>query len=69
MSRLRSQFVKAAKAAGEQFTVDWVHMRLNAYPQHTVVCKDPFQTHSEQVDEVVAMLGHKHPEPPAPPLI
>lgn len=68
-ARLRSQFVKAAKAAGEQFTVDWVHMRLNAYPQHTVVCKDPFQTHSEQVDEVVAMLGHKHPEPPAPPLI
>ena len=68
-ARLRSQFVKAAKAAGEQFTVDWVHMRLNAYPQHTVVCKDPFQTHSEQVDEVVAMLGHKRPEPPAPPLI
>ncbi|MDO5750672.1 MAG: Pup--protein ligase [Rothia sp. (in: high G+C Gram-positive bacteria)] len=66
---LRSRFIRAALAAGEQFTVDWVHLKLNLYPQHPVVCKDPFQTESAEVDQLISMLQGKEPAPATPPLI
>lgn len=69
-ARLRSRFITAAKKAGEPVTVDWVHLRLKAHPQHTLVCKDPFENKSAQVDEAVALLEAKSPrEPDSPPLI
>lgn len=66
----RSRFINAAVAAGEQFTVDWVHLKLNAYPQHTLVCKDPFATGSEELEEVLSLLASKarqHQEAAFPP--
>ena len=66
----RSRFINAAIAAGEQFTVDWVHLKLNAYPQHTLVCKDPFATDSEGLEEVLTLLEGKarqHQEAAFPP--
>ena len=66
----RSRFINAAVAAGEQFTVDWVHLKLNAYPQHTLVCKDPFATDSEGLQEVLTLLEGKarqHREAAFPP--
>ena len=66
----RSRFINAAVAAGEQFTVDWVHLKLNAYPQHTLVCKDPFATGSEELEEVLSLLESKarqHQEAAFPP--
>ena len=68
-ARLRSQFVEAAKNAGEQSTVDWVHLKLNAYPQHTLVFKDPFQTESSELTKVLEMLRRKNPPQPIPPLV
>ena len=68
-ARLRSQFVEAAKNAGEQSTVDWVHLKLNAYPQHTLVFKDPFQTESSELTKVLEMLRHKNPPQSVPPLV
>ena len=68
-ARLRSQFVEAAKDAGEQSTVDWVHLKLNAYPQHTLVFKDPFQTESSELTKVLEMLRHKNPPQSVPPLV
>ena len=32
-------------------------VKLNAYPQHTLVCKDPFATGSEELEEVLSLLA------------
>lgn len=53
---LRGRFISAARAAGEPFTVDWVHLKLNNAPHHTVMCKDPFATESQSLDELLAQL-------------
>jgi len=51
-ARLRGEFVTAATEHGRDFTVDWVHLKLNDQSQRTVLCKDPFAS----VDERVARL-------------
>ena len=51
-ARLRGEFVKAAQAKRRDFSVDWVHLKLNDQAQRTVLCKDPFAS----VDERVARL-------------
>ena len=42
-ARLRGAFVKRAKERRRDFTVDWVHLKLNDQAQRTVLLKDPVQ--------------------------
>ncbi len=42
-AQLRGEFITAAQAARRDFTVDWVHLKLNDQAQRTVLCKDPFR--------------------------
>ena len=55
-ARLRGSFIKAAKAKNRDFTVDWVHLKLNDQAQRTVMCKDPFKAHDERVDKLIESL-------------
>lgn len=55
-ARLRSEFIRAAKAAKRDYTVDWVHLKLNDQAQRTVLCKDPFRSHDERVDHLIEHL-------------
>jgi proteasome accessory factor A len=55
-ARLRGEFIKAAKAKKRDFTVDWVHLKLNDQAQRTVMCKDPFKAHDERVDKLIESL-------------
>jgi len=55
-ARLRGAFIKAAKAKKRDFTVDWVHLKLNDQAQRTVMCKDPFKSHDERVDKLIESL-------------
>ena len=55
-ARLRGDFIKAAKAKKRDFTVDWVHLKLNDQAQRTVLCKDPFKAVDERVDRLIASL-------------
>ncbi len=55
-ARLRGQFIKAAKARKRDFTVDWVHLKLNDQAQRTVLCKDPFKAVDERVEKLIASL-------------
>ncbi|MEA1902747.1 MAG: Pup--protein ligase [Actinomycetota bacterium] len=55
-ARLRGAFIKAAKAAKRDFTVDWVHLKLNDQAQRTVMCKDPFKAHDERVEKLIESL-------------
>ncbi len=55
-ARLRGEFIKAAKARRRDFTVDWVHLKLNDQAQRTVLCKDPFKAVDERVEKLIASL-------------
>jgi proteasome accessory factor A len=55
-ARLRGEFIKAAKAKKRDFTVDWVHLKLNDQAQRTVLCKDPFRATDERVEKLIATL-------------
>ncbi len=55
-ARLRGEFIRAAKAKKRDFTVDWVHLKLNDQAQRTVLCKDPFKAVDERVERLIASL-------------
>ncbi|HDL42197.1 MAG TPA: Pup--protein ligase, partial [Actinobacteria bacterium] len=55
-AKLRGDFIKAAKAAKRDFTVDWVHLKLNDQAQRTVLCKDPFRAVDDRVEKLIATL-------------
>lgn len=55
-ARIRGAFVQAAHDARRDYTVDWVHLRLNDHAQRAVVLKDPFSAESEQAQSLIASL-------------
>lgn len=55
-ARLRGQFIQKAKERKRDYTVDWVHLKLNDQAQRTVLCKDPFRSHDERVERLIASL-------------
>ncbi|MFD6895089.1 Pup--protein ligase [Rhodococcus sp. NPDC060086] len=55
-AKLRGDFIAAAQEAGRDFTVDWVHLKLNDQAQRTVLCKDPFRSVDERVERLIASM-------------
>ncbi len=55
-AKLRGAFVAAAQDAGRDYTVDWVHLKLNDQAQRTVLLKDPFQSVDTRVDALIASM-------------
>jgi proteasome accessory factor A len=55
-AKLRGDFIKRAKERKRDYTVDWVHLKLNDQAQRTVLCKDPFKSRDERVDKLIASL-------------
>lgn len=55
-ARLRGEFIRAAKEKRRDYTVDWVHLKLNDQAQRTVLCKDPFRSRDERVEKLIASL-------------
>ena len=55
-ARLRGEFIRQAKRKRRDFTVDWVHLKLNDQAQRTVLCKDPFRHSDERVDKLIASM-------------
>ena len=53
---LRGEFIKKAKEKKRDYTVDWVHLKLNDQAQRTVLCKDPFKARDERVEKLIASL-------------
>jgi proteasome accessory factor A len=53
-ARLRGEFIRRAQEKRRDFTVDWVHLKLNDQSQRTVLCKDPFRSVDERVDRLIA---------------
>jgi proteasome accessory factor A len=55
-AKLRGEFIRRAKEKRRDFTVDWVHLKLNDQTQATVLCKDPFKSEDERVKKLIARL-------------
>jgi proteasome accessory factor A len=55
-ARLRGEFIRKAKERKRDYTVDWVHLKLNDQAQRTVLCKDPFRYEDERVEKLIASL-------------
>jgi proteasome accessory factor A len=55
-AKLRGDFIKQAKAKRRDYTVDWVHLKLNDQAQRTVLCKDPFKSSDERVEQLIAHM-------------
>ena len=55
-ARLRGEFIKHAQEKRRDFTVDWVHLKLNDQAQRTVLCKDPFRAVDERVDKLIQSM-------------
>jgi proteasome accessory factor A len=53
-AKLRGEFVRRAQERRRDFTVDWVHLKLNDQAQRTVLCKDPFRSVDERVEKLIA---------------
>ncbi len=55
-ARLRGEFIRRAKEQKRDYTVDWVHLKLNDQAQRTVLCKDPFRAVDERVEKLIESL-------------
>ena len=55
-ARLRGEFIRHAQEKRRDFTVDWVHLKLNDQAQRTVLCKDPFRAYDERVERLIACM-------------
>ena len=52
-AKLRGDFVRAAQELRRDFTVDWVHLKLNDQAQRTVLCKNPFAAVDARVERLI----------------
>ena len=55
-AKLRGEFIRAAKRKRRDYTVDWVHLKLNDKAQRTLLCKDPFRANDDRVAKLIASL-------------
>ncbi|MGI3783347.1 MAG: Pup--protein ligase [Janthinobacterium lividum] len=59
-AKLRGDFIRAAQDCRSDYTVDWVHLKLNDQAQRTVLCKDPFLATDERVDRLIASMRRSY---------
>ncbi len=55
-AKLRGDFIRRAKERKRDYTVDWVHLKLNDQAQRTVLCKDPFRSSDDRVAKLIESL-------------
>jgi proteasome accessory factor A len=55
-AKLRGDFIRRAQERRRDFTVDWVHLKLNDQSQRTVLCKDPFRSVDERVTRLIESM-------------
>ncbi len=55
-ARIRGEFIRRATENQRDFTVDWVHLKLNDHPPRTVMLRDPFRSHDERASKLIDVL-------------
>ena len=49
--------MRRAQELGRDYTVDWVHLKLNDRAHQTILCKDPFRSVDERVDALLDSMS------------
>ncbi|MDO5644912.1 MAG: Pup--protein ligase [Dermabacter sp.] len=60
-AHLRSQVLRAARAAGADVVADWTTLRLNVAGARPITLLDPFETENSEVSELLATLNSDAP--------
>jgi proteasome accessory factor A len=55
-AKLRGDFIRRAQEQRRDYTVDWVHLKLNDQAQRTVLLKDPFSVTDERAEALFASM-------------
>jgi len=58
-ARMRGAFIRAAKEWRRDYTVDWVHLKLNDEMQRTILLKDPFKSTDERFQRLLASMERR----------
>ncbi len=58
-AHMRGTFIKTAKKWRRDYTVDWVHLKLNDEMQRTVLLKDPFKSDDERFRKLLISLERR----------
>jgi proteasome accessory factor A len=58
-AHMRGTFIRAAKQWRRDYTVDWVHLKLNDEMQRTVLLKDPFKSNDERFQKLLVTLERR----------
>ncbi|HEX6520742.1 MAG TPA: proteasome accessory factor PafA2 family protein [Streptosporangiaceae bacterium] len=56
-ARLRGLFIKTAKDHRRNFTLDWVHLKLNDTAMRTVRCLDPLDANLEMAERLITSIN------------
>ena len=60
-AKLRGDFVRHAQERHRDFTVDWVHLKLNDEAQRTILCRDPFKSVDDRVERLISSILARPP--------
>jgi proteasome accessory factor A len=52
-AHLRRDLTNKALERRQDFSVDWVYLKLSDQAQRTVLCKDPFRAYDERVQRLI----------------
>jgi proteasome accessory factor A len=55
-AKLRGEFIRRADQKRRDYSVDWVHLKLNDQAQRTVLLKDPFSSADERAERLIASI-------------
>ena len=58
-AHMRGTFIREAKKWHRDYTVDWVHLKLNDEMQRTVLLKDPFRSNDERFQKLLTSLERR----------
>ncbi|NHN54805.1 Pup--protein ligase [Calidifontibacter sp. DB0510] len=58
-AKLRGDFIRTAQQFRRDFTVDWVHLKLNDQAQRTVLVKDPFAAEDPRVQRLIDAMNDR----------
>ncbi len=58
-ARMRGAFIRAAKEWRRDYTVDWVHLKLNDELQRTILLKDPFKSTDDRFHKLLTSMERR----------
>jgi len=58
---MRGAFIREAKRWRREYSVDWVHLKIDDDMQRTIILKDPFKATDERFERLLTSLARPEP--------